>query len=382
MQDVSVRFPATSLDRLFDALRLGGFQTIGPKVEGGAIVYDEIAAASDLPIGWGDIQEKGSYRLRRLDHPTYFGFNASPDSWKKVLYPSRVRLWQARREKGKLVFAASGDAAVKLALVGVRACDLHAIAIQRHVRDTSRRDPADGPMETPFIVAVSCAQAAATCFCASMGTGPGLPGGADLELAEFCDKEAHYFIALARTARGADVLAAALGQEASAAESAAVAEQTRTVAASMTRRLNNVGLDQFMAANLENPHWDEVAQRCLSCANCTLVCPTCFCTTTEDVTDLSGENAERWLKWDSCFNLDFSHLHGGSVRQSTRSRYRQWLTHKLGTWFQQFGSSGCVGCGRCIAWCPVGIDLTEEVPALKAAKQKLTGPGRQNAGQS
>ncbi len=103
------------------------------------------------------------------------------------------------------------------------------------------------------------------------------------------------------------------------------------------------------------------------------MCPTCFCTDTEDVTDLTGDHAERWRRWDSCFSLDFSFVHGGTIRSSTRSRYRQWLTHKLGTWWAQFGESGCVGCGRCIAWCPVGIDLTEEVAALETAAPEPVG---------
>jgi sulfhydrogenase subunit beta (sulfur reductase) len=95
------------------------------------------------------------------------------------------------------------------------------------------------------------------------------------------------------------------------------------------------------------------------------VCPTCFCSTVEDVTDITGEHAERWQKQDSCFTMDFSFLHGGSVRASTRSQYRQWLTHKLATWIDQFDESGCTGCGRCITWCPVAIDLTEEVDAIR-----------------
>jgi ferredoxin len=95
-----------------------------------------------------------------------------------------------------------------------------------------------------------------------------------------------------------------------------------------------------------------------------MVCPTCFCTTPEDITDVTGEHAERWERWASCFELDFSYLHGGSVRQSGVGRYRHWITHKLSTWYDQFGHSGCVGCGRCIAWCPVGIDITEEAARL------------------
>ncbi len=98
-----------------------------------------------------------------------------------------------------------------------------------------------------------------------------------------------------------------------------------------------------------------------------MACPTCFCTTVEDATDLDGATAERRERWDSCFTSDFSYIHGGAVRPSTGARYRHWITHKLAGWVDQFGSMGCVGCGRCITWCPVGIDITAEVRALDAA---------------
>ena len=133
----------------------------------------------------------------------------------------------------------------------------------------------------------------------------------------------------------------------------------------MGRELDTDGIKELLYRNYEHPRWDEVAERCLTCGNCTMVCPTCFCTTVEDVTDLAGEHVERHQRWDSCFTVDYSYIHGGAVRASTRSRYRQWMTHKLATWFDQFGSSGCVGCGRCITWCPVGIDITEEARAIR-----------------
>ena len=134
----------------------------------------------------------------------------------------------------------------------------------------------------------------------------------------------------------------------------------------MGREMNTDGIHDLLLANLEHPRWEEVAGRCLTCGNCTMVCPTCFCTSVEDTSDLAGVSAERSRRWDSCFTMDFSYIHGGSVRASPKSRYRQWMTHKLATWWDQFGSSGCVGCGRCITWCPVGIDITEEVRAIRA----------------
>ena len=140
----------------------------------------------------------------------------------------------------------------------------------------------------------------------------------------------------------------------------------------MGRELDTTDIRELLYRNYEHPRWDEVAERCLACGNCTMVCPTCFCTTVEDVTDLAGEHVERHQRWDSCFTIDYSHIHGGAVRGSTRSRYRQWMTHKLATWIDQFGSSGCVGCGRCITWCPVGIDITEEARAIRERATEAT----------
>jgi ferredoxin len=137
----------------------------------------------------------------------------------------------------------------------------------------------------------------------------------------------------------------------------------------MGREVDTRDIRDLLVSSFDHARWDEVATRCLTCGNCTLVCPTCFCTTVEDAGDLAGAEVERSRTWDSCFSVDYAHLHGGSIRPSGRSRYRQWLTHKFGTWFDQFGSSGCVGCGRCITWCPVGIDVTEELTAIRTTRE-------------
>jgi len=214
-------------------------------------------------------------------------------------------------------------------------------------------------------VAVNCGEAGGTCFCVSTGSGPRARSGFDLALTELLRNGRHQFLVETGTERGAEVLAAVPRQPAGPRDLAHAQETVAAAAAHMGRALDVRGLREFFYANYEHPRWDEVAARCLACANCTMACPTCFCWTAEDVTDLGGQTAARWRKWDSCFTLDFTHIAGGSVRSSAKSRYRQWLTHKLATWQDQFGILGCVGCGRCITWCPVGIDLTEEVRLLR-----------------
>ena len=242
-----------------------------------------------------------------------------------------------------------------MAFIGVRSCELHAIEIQDRVFIGGRHVDRDyaNQREGAFLVAVNCITAGGTCFCASMGTGPKASAGYDLALTELLDGE-HRFLAEAGTERGAELLAELPQQPATATDLTGADAAIDATSRQMGRTMETDDIRDLLARNLEHPRWDEVADRCLSCGNCTQVCPTCFCSSVEDTSDLSGETAERTRVWDTCFSVDYSHIHGGSIRPSSRARYRQWMTHKLGTWIDQFGTSGCVGCGRCITWCPVG----------------------------
>ena len=357
-----------------------GYRVIGPTVRDGAIVYDSIAHLDDLPVGWTDRQDAGQYRLEQRADAALFGYAVGPHSWKRFLHPPVERLWQARREGDGFAIIEDEAAAEPLAFIGVRACELRAIAIQDRVfllgryLDKSykiRRDHA-------FIVAVNCGQAGGTCFCASMDAGPKVDAGFDLSLTELVEKDRHLFVMEVGTAAGVDMVKDLPGRPATEEEIDAAEQVVARTKAQMGRRLDTSGLKELLQANPDHPRWDEVAERCLTCGNCTNVCPTCFCTTVDDTTDLSGATAERVRRWDSCFTLDFSYIHGGNVRSSARSRYRQWMTHKLAHWIDQFGSSGCVGCGRCISWCPVGIDITEEAAVIRATAdpQRRDADGR------
>jgi formate hydrogenlyase subunit 6/NADH:ubiquinone oxidoreductase subunit I len=362
------------LQDLIDLLRRRGYCVVAPALRDKAIVYDEVTALDDLPAGWTDHQDAGSYRLSRREDEALFGYVVGPHSWKKFLHPERLRLWRARRTADRdSLIEETGDVP-KFALLGARSCELHAIAIQDKVfLDSGHRD-SDYALrrENAFIVAVNCGQAGGTCFCVSMETGPEVASGFDLALTEILDDGPHRFLVETGSQEGDELLQEIDRQPAADADRAAAQAAVEAARSQMGRSMNTTGIKELLQGNPEHTRWNEVASRCLSCANCTMVCPTCFCTTVEDVTDLSGDNAERWRRWDSCFTLDFSYIHGGNVRHSAKSRYRQWMTHKLAHWIDQFGSSGCVGCGRCITWCPVGIDITEEVAAIRASDAAQT----------
>jgi sulfhydrogenase subunit beta (sulfur reductase) len=364
-----------ALQLIIAALASCGFRVIGPTLRDGAVVYDTIVRIEDLPVGWTDRQDAGHYRLERRGDNALFGYAVGPHSWKRFLHPPVERLWQARRDSDGLSIIENDEDTAPLAFIGVRACELHAIAIQDRVfvadqyvdkSYKTRRDRA-------FIIGVNCGQAGGTCFCVSMDAGPKVGTGYDLALTELVDDSRHIFVVEIGSAAGRDLVAELPHRSASEAEIAAAERVVAQTTAQMGRTLDTDGLKELLQANPNHPRWDEVAGRCLTCGNCTNVCPTYFCTTIDDTTDLSGRTAERVRRWDSCFTLDFSYIHGGNVRSSARSRYRQWMTHKLAHWIDQFGTAGCVGCGRCITWCPVGIDITEEAAAIRASPGQAGG---------
>ncbi|AOJ73397.1 MULTISPECIES: 4Fe-4S dicluster domain-containing protein [Burkholderia] len=356
---------------LIDVLAGTGYRIMGPTVRDGAIIYDDVASVDDFPVGWTDRQDAGHYRIERRDDEALFGFAVGPHSWKRFLHPPIERLFAAVDTDIGVSIVPGADESRKLAFIGVRACELHAIAIQDRVFCEGRyidRRYAQRRRDV-FIVAVNCSQAGGTCFCASMGTGPAVDSGFDLALTELPPAAGEDFVVEVGSDAGAALVEGIPHRPATAAHLDAARAVVEQASGQMGRAMQTDGIKSLLQDNPNHPRWDDVADRCLSCGNCTMVCPTCFCTTVEDHGDLAGTQAERVRKWDSCFTLDFSHLHGGSVRHTAAARYRQWLTHKLASWIDQFGTSGCVGCGRCITWCPVGIDITEEVAAIRGSSR-------------
>ena len=366
-EQAAQRMEVSELAHLIDVLWHAGYRVLGPTVGDGAIVHGEVRTPNDLPVGIRDEQNGGHYRLVQRGDGAFFGHNVGPHSLKRELLPPRERLFSTIRRGKQVTITNEPLSTEKIAFLGAKACELSAMLTQDRVFLGQNHPDAHyaARRRAMFIVGVSCTQAGGTCFCTSMGTGPRVDAGADLALVEVVSDRGHYFLIEAKTSAGHDVAKKLALAPASVDDIRQAELRIADATTQMGRHLSTSGIKEQLAAAAEHPHWDDVASRCLSCANCTLVCPTCFCNTVEDVTDLEGDHSERWRRWDSCFHEDFSYLHGGSVRHSVKSRYRQWMTHKLSTWIDQFGQSGCVGCGRCITFCPVGIDITAEVLALK-----------------
>lgn len=356
------------VEDIFTALHRREYVTLGPTVRDGVVVLDEIHTTQDLPAGVRDTQYPGRYFLRSNGTPSLFGYVVGPQSWKKFLYPARMRLFSARRDgKGFQIENEAPQVKEQLAFIGVRPCELNAIKMLDEVflRGPYIDTVYEKRREASFVLAVNCTRSGENCFCVSMKTGPRATSAFDLAMTEIVRDGRHHFVVEVGSERGKELLSDVRHREASAEEIEEAIAAVSEAAEGMTKRVDTSGIVETLNAHFEHPRWDDVAKRCLACGNCTLVCPTCFCSTVEDVTDLTGDHAERWRLWDSCFTADFTKIAGGNIRMSTRTRYRQWLMHKFAHWQGQFGSFGCVGCGRCITWCPAGIDITHELHALR-----------------
>lgn len=359
------------LDQLVGVLRERGYRTVGPLVEDGAIVLGEVTGTADMPAGFHDRQSPGSYSLERGDDDELFGWAVGPGSLKAEVLPDRTPLWSLDIRGDPVRIRPRDDPVPALAVFGVRPCEVAALDVLSRVLDgPDRGEPRFRRRRPAVVVTAECTAPSSSCFCTSMGTGPAAREGFDIAVIELTGDAGHRFVMRIGTDLGADLMSGVdwrpLGRNDEEARTGAL----EAAASRIRRHLETAGLAELLARNLDHPRWEDVAHRCLSCGNCTSVCPTCFCVDIQDTTDIAG-TVQREQSWASCFDLEHSYLHGGPVRASVSSRYRQWATHKLSTWWDQFGTSGCVGCGRCITWCPARIDITEEVSSIRESDGAL-----------
>lgn len=376
MENTSGYFlPQAKLQLLIDALVKAGYRCMGPQVRDGAIIYDTLSQAQQLPWGMRDYQSPGGYRLEKIPQHEAFAWSNGPQAIKPILFKPQETVWKVQRDAhGKLEFVPTAAAEEPIAFFGARACDLAGIVIQDkvfiHIQNPDLRYKKR--RESLFIIAANCSYSSENCFCVSAGTGPEVTHSYDLLMTELADG----FIISAATERGAVILQLLALSPATSMQCNQGKERIQAAAGMQTKRIpldNTRGLRDLLFNNLEHSQWEKVAERCLSCGNCTSVCPTCFCHSESDKPSLDGSHSEHQREWDSCFSAEHSYMNNTVVRDDTRKRYRQWLTHKVGSWFDQFDTSGCIGCGRCISWCPVGIDLTEELAAISGESNKKEG---------
>lgn len=364
----TVSIEKSELDNLLTVIQSMGYEILGPKVKDHTIILAPLSSASELPLGYSSLQGPGKYELIQEGHQYFFGVTNGPHAWKQYFFPPKSELMRFHKKDGEVPWSVEEgeENPPRYAMLGVRPCDLAAIEIQDKV--FIREEWCDpiyrGRRSNALLIVVNCLDPCGTCFCASMGTGPDAKDGFDLCLTEL---ENHFLVEVGSEAgRMAMNHKSISWQPASAFMLQTARKGLEAAKEKMGRELPEPEkLQEQLLGSLDHPRWDDVAKRCMSCTSCTQVCPTCFCWNTYDTTLLPGDTIIRKREWDSCFNPDYSYVFGGNTRPNTRSRYRQWLTHKWASWYEQYGTSGCVGCGRCITWCPAGIDHVEEITAIR-----------------
>lgn len=359
--------PHNKLQNLLDVLHNQGYSCLGPQVQSHSISYQPLTQVNDLAIGIEIEQSPGLYRIHQKQHSRYFSWSNGPQALKPLTFSAHEKLWSSHKDsQGSPEFKLTEIDVKPLAIIGIRPCDLAALSLQdQHFMQTSVVDSKyQQRRDSLFLIAVNCSHPSSTCFCHSTGDGPAINNTQNIQYDIVLDELDDGFVIKAGSEKAKQILTLLPLQTATSEHMQQAKEQTHKAQTSQIRELPGKNLQQQLFDRLDHDQWKKIADRCLSCGNCTMVCPSCFCYRETELAELNGESSQHSREWDSCFSEGHSYIHGFTVRSETQLRYRQWLTHKLGGWHQQFGRSGCVGCGRCISWCPVGIDLTEEVKTL------------------
>lgn len=345
---------------------------VGPKIRDGVLTLSSIDSG-DLPAGYTDRQAAGMYRLVKSDKTEIFAYSSGFDSFKKFLNPPYAELFSYKASKNTFLTASLISHHTPYAFFGIRACDRAALKLYDRVfLEGVNREPCyESLRHNLLIIAVNCVYPGDNCFCLSTGTGPELRDGYDLLITELKDS----LLLESGSQAGSKIMKSlplTAVTDADIQEKASRLENSRKI---FKKSVNLDGLPALIYRNFEHPVWQDISERDLECGNCTQVCPTCFCTSSYDSIELKGilkrfssMSGKKVKKWDSCFSRNFARVHGGNFRTTRRARYRHWFAHKLAYCFEQFGLPGCVGCGRCITWCPAGIDITQELEALRGVR--------------
>jgi len=348
-----------ALQSLLDLLITSNYQCLGPVKEDNIIQYRSISSINELPAGIVNHQSPGHYELEQTNKPYFFKWNHGPQALKPLCFAPKETLWTEKLNiNGDISYDANIETPQRTAVLGVRACDIAALKIQdQHFLQKSEPDPHyQARRDNLLLIAIDCSTSANTCFCSSTGDGPAIQNNIDIGLSEISEG----FLIWAGSETGKKLIAQLDTQTVTAEQIEQMNLSTHSAKEEQQRQLPN-NIKHLLSNEKQNhKHWEDIAKRCLSCGNCTAVCPTCFCYSTDHEMSLDGLSAKNVRHWDSCFSSTHSGLGNFVIRTNTSQRYRQWMTHKLAGWFEQFGRSGCTGCGRCISWCPVGIDITEE----------------------
>ena len=252
-------------------------------------------------------------------------------------------------------------------IFGVHACDIHGIQILDRVFSGRYRDEYYfSRRENVSLIGISCLSDD-FCFCNSMGTDY-VDTGFDLFLSEITDG----YLVRVGTSKGDDMvnLSKELFQEITQQEIDDYKDYALAKKKGFKRFLNIRNLPEIMDLEHKSSLWDELGKKCTSCGTCSMCCPTCYCYRTFDEVNLDMESGRRRRQWDCCLFRDHALVaEGHNFRKDRSDRFKHRWLHKQQSFAGEFGQPSCVGCGRCIEFCPAKIDMTEELNKIQEITQ-------------
>ena len=326
------------------------------------LVFAEIAKAASLYLPVDGKDGKTAY-TKWEDGLTWSNSLNTVRGPKDFFFPQTENLVEFKTSGKNIEIIDTRSASEDFVVFGVRACDVKSFDVLDRV---FLKEPTDSyyasRREHGIIIAAACTRPTETCFCQTFGIDAAAPAG-DISIWK---TETEVFWQ-SNTEKGATLLAKldALTEECS---TEAVDAQKEKIAATMKKLpLANLNADAFGAgktkAYFDAPEWKELSESCLGCGTCTFVCPTCQC---YDIKDFNtGKGVIRFRCWDSCMYSDFTKMSAGQPRLTQTERFRQRFMHKL-VYFPENndGMFSCVGCGRCLAKCPISMNIVKVMKTI------------------
>jgi len=359
---------AEELTQIVAVLMAEGYTVIGPKDKKLALNLEKLSSPDELALGFVSEEKEGYYRLKPAK--TLAIDAAKPmNSPKYYTEKANQLLYTASQVNNQWEFKTAVVEPEPIAFFGLNACDVASLYILDLTFKQEFKDPVyeKNRQAVQFVVGVNCTHPGNNCFCSTYNTGPRLTYPYDLGLT--CLGET--YLVEAGSQKGKEVLAKLKSEPASQAHLQQKETLLEKAKKQMSKAFNLKKACQVLADNYEHPYWDEPSERCLSCANCINVCPTCYCYQIYRRANLSADEVAVFRSLDACHHLEFAAVHGGNFRPRRVDRLRHWVNHKIFWTIEQYGVPGCVGCGRCITWCPTAIDITEPVFRLGGREVKI-----------
>jgi sulfhydrogenase subunit beta (sulfur reductase) len=310
-----------------------------------------------VPVKEGDFHV---FRILDEEKTPDFNYQNTRLSPKSVIYPQSERMFEVNldeKDPEANIYKEAAKDYFPQAVVGVRPCDGHAFQIVKCNFDNPEyRDPWwVQRFESTTLVGIGCNEPCSTCFCSSVGGGPFSEKGLDVLVYDLGET----LVAKTITAKGEELLRQAEGGKSvdergrKRMEELAAKAKKRITSTVATDRLKDKVVTQLFDA----PFWEEVVFACINCGTCTFLCPTCWCFDIQD--EVMGKVGDRMRNWDSCmFPLFTLHGSGHNPREKKLQRVRQRFMHKLKYYVDKYNEGiQCSGCGRCVRYCPVNIDI-------------------------